>query len=1416
MKTTSKYVGLILAFFMASNSFAHYDGPKAGVNGNKGKGNSSANSDFTGKANCAPPAQKLVFEFNDVRCLLNTNGVLFLDRNENRATYEVPKGDANTPQNARVFSIYAGALWMGGVDINGQLKLAAGSNNGQSDFWTGPLTVTPGSGTYNPLDVVGDNARRDFGDANVSPEVCFEYDKFFTIRKAEVIQFSLWWEACVNPNAEPGSCTDEIEPVDNQVLQRIINWPAHGDESLNQDFYLAPFFDRNDETGAYGGDGVYNPLEQGDYPWYDDIMGKDDIECGVDRRVSLFGDETHWWIFNDKGNIHNLTGSDPIGMEVRAQAFAFATNDEVNRMTFYNFEMINRGTQTLFDTYFGLYMDADLGNYQDDYVGCDVQRGLGYIYNGDNFDEANTSSPGYGANPPALGVDFFEGPYQDADGKDNYGPGKDPITGENLPMDVSDALADGGIVYSGLGIGYNDGIVDNERYGMKVFNYFTIPPPNPSMTDPSTGAQYYNYLSGKWRFGETMYYGGNGFAQAGIPTTYAFPDDSDILDWGTNGVSTGAPWSEVSESNPVGDRRFVQSAGPFTLRPGAINNITVGIVFARGSEGDLFSSVRALKRADTKAQALFDNCFKILDPPNAPILRIQELENELILMIENPSNSNNADEDYREEDRINIPPYDGPGVEPADYRFYKFEGYQIYQVKDGNASVSDIADSDKARLVAQCDIKNGISRMVNFEFDEELGYSIPVEKVNGSNEGLRHTFQVKEDLFASGVRTLVNHKQYYFIAVAYAHNEFKRYDPNDPTLLDGQKMPYIASRINADGSSIKPIEGIPHNPRPELGGTNQNIGYGTTPQIARIDGRGNGNRVLDFTQETINTILTAGKMDEPVYDYGTGPINVKVVDPLNLKGGYYECVFKDYVNSGNDEVVNYYGTDTASWVINRYDKKGGTLQESIESKRTINNQNEQIIPEWGVSVEITQNKYYLPGNENDPPQIIEHTRYTDPIEATLDFADSSKRWLSFIPDNDGYTPQNWILSGTFDPGADTIGFNPPYVNPGNYGDEVGRDDDQNYEKLLNGGIAPHCLVNYKTEFLPLAYPIFAGGMNASNRNQIRTRNSISRLPSIDIVFTSDKSKWTRCAVIELGRDPNLAIGNARAGALRKSASVDREGNPIAGSTGMGWFPGYAVDLETGVRLHMAFGENSFLGSDNGADMIWNPSSRIFDNVGNPVVGGQHPVYVFGYNVNGNGCPEYDGTNNWVYDKLATATGAAYTDAYMSLVWVANTILSPDQTIGATDAKIRVRVNKEYTEFTATGRNNGRPMYGWSMDEIATQTASKDALAEALKLINVVPNPYYAFSEYERSRVDTRVKITNLPDVCTVNIYNMTGKLVRSYKKDSPITSIDWDLKNQKGIPIASGVYLIHVEVEGVGEVVLKFFGGVRQVDLENI
>ena len=68
--------------------------------------------------------------------------------------------------------------------------------------------------------------------------------------------------------------------------------------------------------------------------------------------------------------------------------------------------------------FFGQWVDPDLGNYGDDYVGCVPSEGIGIVYNGDANDEL------YGANPPMLCVDFFKGPRKqngvDKDGNPTY------------------------------------------------------------------------------------------------------------------------------------------------------------------------------------------------------------------------------------------------------------------------------------------------------------------------------------------------------------------------------------------------------------------------------------------------------------------------------------------------------------------------------------------------------------------------------------------------------------------------------------------------------------------------------------------------------------------------------------------------------------------------------------------------------------------------------------------------------------------------------------------------------------------------------------------------------------------------------------------------------------------------------------
>jgi hypothetical protein len=1312
-------------------------------------------------AGCAPPTTTTYLELNNVRAMIHTAGNLWQIPGQNYAQYEIPK-------NSGIMALFTSALWLGGTDINNQLKLAALRYRNGQDYWTGPL-----SQIY----------------AETSYETCNKYDKHFITTQDMVREFTAWYEAGLADQSNGTTTQTELFP-NYQVPEIIKNWPAHGDVSLGQDYYLAPFFDFNS-------DGNYNYLD-GDYPWYDIKKNK---QCSVDRTVSLYGDQNFWWVMNDKGNIHTETGADPIGMEIRAQAFAFASNDEVNNMTFYNYELINRGTQTLYNTYFGFFTDGALGDPYDDYTGCDVNRGLGYYYNGDNFDGDNSGYKGYGYSPPAVGVDFFEGPFQDNDGIDNaYG------IGDNEALN---------------GIGYGDGVIDNERFGMRRFLYYsnTTNGANINQTDPTSAADYYNYLRGFWKDGTKFVYGGSGHisdpqADPNTPCEFMFPGDTDPQGWGTNGVPQ-ANWTEQTANNTPNDRRFVESAGPFILKPGAVNNITVGVVWARSTGGDPFTSVETLRRADDKAQALFENCFKVLDAPHAPILKIQELQNELILMLSNPTNSNNYGENYIENDPFIV------SNDPNADKSYRFQGYQIYQLKNNQIAVSDLRDPTKARLVAQCDIKDNVENIINFEFDEDLGFSVPIQMVAAENEGIRHSFSVKTDLFAQGSTQLVNFKRYYYIAVAYAHNNFKTYIPEDPLALDGQKKRYILSR-KAPMGEVTIEEAIPHISAPEAGGTLHFLEYGSSPKITRIDGYGNGNRPIDFTSSTLSTILSQGFSDTPEYDYGKGPINIKVVDPLLLAPGYFECKFRDYTApaSGNS-------ADTASWVVYRYDTKGGTLLDSVTSEMSIDGDNEQIIPGWGISVQIHQEKYYFPSGSGNIS-----FKTTDMIASSIEYADSSKRWLAGVPDNDAYFPSNWIRSGDYSPvstigaaGYECLPDGPTYLNPCNYRDEVGADPDQVYESILEGTIAPHRLVGYQADYMPLAY---YGTFSGSSK----TNASISFLPSVNIVMTNDKSLWTRCPVIELGRNTALNVGACAPGAMRKSPSVDKNGNPDGTGTGMGWFPGYAVDLESGARLYLAFGENSFLGGENGADMVWNPTNRVVSNVGTPLMGGMHPVYVFSYKqatINGYSSgfdfPAYipaDGETNannalrtkWL--EVETNSTQAKRELYGSLTWISYPIVAQGQNLMASDVTIKLRINKEYKNYVATGENNGRPMYSWSMEGNATLTGSISALQETLNLINIVPNPYNAFSEYERNKLDNRIKITNLPEICTITIYNTQGKLIKRFKKESPITYQDWTLTNHQNIPVSSGIYLIHVEIPGVGERVLKAFIAMRMVDLENL
>ena len=154
--------------------------------------------------------------------------------------------------------------------------------------------------------------------------------------------------------------------------------------------------------------------------------------------------------------------------------------------------------------------------------------------------------------------------------------------------------------------------------------------------------------------------------------------------------------------------------------------------------------------------------------------------------------------------------------------------------------------------------------------------------------------------------------------------------------------------------------------------------------------------------------------------------------------------------------------------------------------------------------------------------------------------------------------------------------------------------------------------------------------------------------------------------------------------------------------------------------------------------------------------------------------------------------------------------------GISDADKKARVIQH------AALNAFNPIYEFNTNDIVAEIGDLDVAKDAMEMINVVPNPYYGYSSYETNQLDNRVKITNLPQQATISIFTVSGTLVRKIKKDNNVTSLDWDLKNDYGIPIASGLYIIHVrgkfrDADGnlvEKDKVIKWFGALRPIDMD--
>ncbi|TMQ59543.1 MAG: hypothetical protein E6K76_04490 [Candidatus Eisenbacteria bacterium] len=104
------------------------------------------------------------------------------------------------------------------------------------------------------------------------------------------------------------------------------------------------------------------------------------------------------------------------------------------------------------------------------------------------------------------------------------------------------------------------------------------------------------------------------------------------------------------------------------------------------------------------------------------------------------------------------------------------------------------------------------------------------------------------------------------------------------------------------------------------------------------------------------------------------------------------------------------------------------------------------------------------------------------------------------------------------------------------------------------------------------------------------------------------------------------------------------------------------------------------------------------------------------------------------------------------------------------------------------------------------TAPGTVVGNDVNKIRAVPNPYYAHSQYELTQFDRVMKFTNIPASrrVTLRIFNLAGDLVRTITREATTSDqmanaeIQWNLNTDRNLPVASGVYIYRIEVEGVG------------------
>ncbi len=495
--------------------------------------------------------------------------------------------------------------------------------------------------------------------------------------------------------------TGVTETMTSAIIQQYAddwkNWPVD---------LGAPYYDVNNN-------GVYDPvLDDNGYPKkpvYDDNGNMID---GGDYPGYAKADQVVWFVVNDlnQANTLSLAGSLPIGLEVQITLWAYnQPSSTLGQIVFKRFKIINKSGYLLDSMFVAQWSDPDIGDYSDDFVGCDTSLSLHFAYNGSPNDaEYNKVN----LPPVAAGYDFFQGPLVPSPG-------------------------DTGV----FNLKY---VPDHKNLPMTSFGYFSA---GGTWSDPPMGVieftlQWYNMLNGFAPTNDlvnpTPWVIGSG-PDAGKETKFPLYGDPASDPEGINSDIDG----KGSNMGP-GDRRMFANTGPFEMKPGDEQEVVVALIGGLG--GNQIQSVSDLKSTDVVAQQVYDKLFQVIPkPPAAPDVKAVPLDDKIVL---NWGWNVDRIKETEEKKIIN----------------YEFEGYNIYQLPTATSKVGD----EGVVRIATFDRINGVRIIKSSTFSPEYGTVVDLPIQFGSDTGIQRYFVITKDYITG--KPLYRGTTYYFAVTAYNYD----------------------------------------------------------------------------------------------------------------------------------------------------------------------------------------------------------------------------------------------------------------------------------------------------------------------------------------------------------------------------------------------------------------------------------------------------------------------------------------------------------------------------------------------------------------------------------------------------------------------------------------------------------------------